>query len=551
MRVNRLIQRGAILLLPALGALGALGDGTAVSPLAAGQPSAYESMVLGRLQEIHAMGRAFKDLTWLGFDPSAIPAVILDPDGGAMAVGFAEPPARFKLMKLIERTDQLVFRAAPGVFNDPGGSPARVSGEWAVVSRIDPPAPGPDGRFLGRRSAEEWIADFVGDAFLAYLAGSRKESRTFAVGAATYPDSADLMALTTLERRILQQAIVMPFDETNFEEFVRLVRHLIAVRHARWKLMGPELASIEQAIENWDGLRLYVAALVYRNALSRTFSPIPISHLDPTYSGLAATSMLFRLMITNYPLTFTPDAPTFTRAQVAYGGGSLGFLLDRVSRQWYEKAEAGDSSLIDMLAEQTELKAGQSGLKAEGEAADLEAAKRRNFYHAALRLAREDLKRSVKQREETLARDFPPGPRRLEIHLTGDRLTVYQDDLATTSDLGGGMVVHRGRLEIHGPGVDLTLEPGRDPFRTGVLTRAKARRDELTGITLILPDGVSLTVGQAPYRPERTPRTVTPEAPLRVKAQGIELQAVAGALRAAGGGLEVVVPSPRPAPAAP
>ncbi len=546
MRVNRLIQRGAILLLPALA------GGTAVSPPAAGQPSAYESMALGRLHEIHAMGRAFKDLTWLGFDPSAIPAVILDPDGGAMAVGFAEPPARFKMMKLIERTDQLVFRAAPGVFNHPGSSPARVSGEWAVVSRIDPPAAGPDGRFLGRRSAEEWIADFVGDAFLAYLAGSRKESRTFAVGAAAYPDSADLMALTTLEHRILLQAIVMPVDETNFEEFVRLVRHLIAVRRARFKLMGPDLASIEQAIENWDGLRLYMAAHVYRNALSRTFSPVPISHLDPTYSGLSATSMFFRLMLTNHPLTFTPDAPTSTRAQVAYRGGSLGFLLDRVSRQWYEMAEAGDHSLIDMLSEQIELKAGQSGLKAEGEAVDLEAAKRRNFYGVALRLAREDLKRSVKQREETLARDFPPGPRRLEIHLKGERLTVYQDDLAATSDLGGGMVVHRGRLEIHGPGVNLTLEPGRDPSGTLVLTRAKARRDELTGITLILTDGASLAVGEEPYRPEKTPRNLTPEAPLRVKSQGIELQVDAGALRAAGGGrLEVVAPSPPAAPAGP
>jgi len=545
MRVTRLIHRGAIFLLPALGALG---DGTAVSLLVAGQPSAYESMALGRLQEIHAMGEAFKRSSWNGFDPSAISAVILDPDGGAMAVGFTDPPAGFKMMKLVEKSDQLVFRAAPGVFNHPGVSPAKVSGEWAVVSRIDPPASGPDGRFLGRRSAEEWIADFVGDAFLAYLAGLRKEGRTFAIGAAAYPDNADLMALTTLENRMLLQAIVMSFDETNFEEFARLTRHVIAVRRARWNLMGPELASIEQAIENWDGLSLYVAAHVYRSTLSKTFSPAPISHLDPTYAGLEATSMMFRLMLTNYPLTFTPDAPNATRAQVAYRGGSLGFLLDRVSRQWHEMAETGDRSLIEMLAEQIELKAGQSGLKAEEEAAGLEAAKRRNFYYAALRLAREDLKRNVKQREETLAREFPPGPLRLEIHLTGDRLTVYQEDPATTSDLGGGMVIHRGRLEIHGPGVDLTFDASRDPSSLRLLTRAKARRDELTGITLILPEEASLAVAAEPYRPEKRPLRLSAGAPLHVKAKGFVLQLQAGALRAAGGGLEVEAP---PAPAAP
>jgi hypothetical protein len=181
-------------------------------------------------------------------------------------------------------------------------------------------------------------------------------------------------------------------------------------------------------------------------------------------------------------------------------------------------------------------------LKPEEEAAFLEEAKTRHFYSTALRLAREDLERSVRGREQTLARDFPPGRGRLEIRLKGERVAAYLDDPVGQGYLGGGMLAHPGRLEIHGPGMDLGMKPIQGAARPRVLTAAKARRDELTGITLNIPEGASITIGGEAYHADGKARRLTSLAPFRLTAEGLELRVSSGTLKSGRDGMEILPP---------
>jgi len=138
--------------------------------------SIYEQMALARLQEVHAVGEAFKVLTWPGFDPGAQPTLMVQPDGSAMAVGFPRPPEGFRAIEGVSDANRPVFRAPPGVFQDSGEPVARVGDTWAAVARIEVPTMPVSGRRLGRRLAEEEIAEFIGDAFLVYLTGARPAS---------------------------------------------------------------------------------------------------------------------------------------------------------------------------------------------------------------------------------------------------------------------------------------------------------------------------------------------------------------------------------------
>ncbi|HET6373812.1 MAG TPA: hypothetical protein VFG76_10915, partial [Candidatus Polarisedimenticolia bacterium] len=362
--------------------------------------SVYELMTVGRLREVREVG-PLSENAWNGFNPASIPMVFLDPDGGALAVGFPEPPAGFTKLDKLKEGDQVFYRAKPGVVPIEGGSPRSISGRWAVVSRVEPPAPAPAGDHLGRRSTEMEVADLVGDAFLVHLMKFRPGATGTVMGAAAYPDDPELMALTTIEQHALLAAQYMSVTEETMEPFHRVIRQLIALHHARAKLLGTDLAAVELAIENWDGLRLFQVAQVYRRAVSGTFKPVPIYHRDPTYTGFTG-SLMQRLLLTNYPLGFTQDSPVSTREQVALRAGSFAFLLERLSREWFPKAIPGDRSLADLVAEYVDL-------KPEDEPAVLEDAKKSNAYPVVLKMAKEDLERGLRERQRLIERDFPEG----------------------------------------------------------------------------------------------------------------------------------------------
>jgi len=489
-----------------------------------------ERIALARLKEIRAVTPVMRDALWSDFDPAAMPAVIHQPGGWAVAVGFTAPPAGFTLVDGVKDGDRNVYHAGPGVFRHVGRSPALVSGQWAVVSRFEPPEVLVRGDHLGRRNADEVVADFVGDAFLIYLMGQRKSSQPFASGPSSYPDDAELMALTAIEQRILMKGIRMPFNEKNLTEFQNVVRQIVAVHRARWAIMGPELAAAERETESWEGLREFVVSFVFRAATSGTLVPAGTAGDDITFQGYRS-AVLERMIVTDFRLMRVPDNPTLSPAQIAGRAGALAWVLDRFAKvAWRLQVIPGDKPLVDFAAEEL-------NVKLEDEAALLQAARSEYHYDAALALARADLGRIVEERQATLRQLMPPARRRLQIRLNHAKVLSYQDDPDESSALGGGWLLHPTMLQLKADGLELTFEAPDGAGGGAVLTRAGARRSRVEEITILLPDKGPVTVGGKPAKARKSPWNLTDTTSFEISASGLTVRLTAGSLSSGGSGV--------------
>ncbi|HEY3176125.1 MAG TPA: hypothetical protein VGK94_10265 [Candidatus Polarisedimenticolia bacterium] len=497
--------------------------------------SAGEEIALARLRELHEIGKAFNSLTWPEFDPAGVPAVLYKPGGWAIAVGFADPPAGFHLLAGMLDGERPVYRAAPGAFRPGTGSPDLVAGQWTVISRFEPPQPLLTGDYLGRATAEEEMARFIGDAFSLYLMKQRGRERPFVIGPSAYPESAEMIATTYLERRIVLRAAQMTgVNEKNIDRLHNLVRQIIAVRRKRAAMLGSELATLESEVENWDGMRLYTMTLLYRHALSGAFAPAGLGKVDPTFDRYQE-ALLERLLITNRPMAYSPDNPATTPPQVASKTASLLFLLDRLSGDWREKALPGHRSFTDLLAEAVPLPEAD-------EAATLESAKSENRYDQALRLAGEDLADLLPAREKILAAYFPEGPDRLDIKLSGRQATSYRDDPERVGYLGGGLLLHLGGLTLTAPGLELKAPGPPEGSPPPILTRAGPRRDALSLMRLMARGG-TLSLQGGRLRRKGPAVRLSAERCLDFTAPGIELRLCSGTLEVRpDGSLEVALP---------
>jgi len=482
-----------------------------------------EEIALARINEIRALGDPIQRLSWPDFEPASAPAIFYEPDAWAIAVGFDAPPEGFG--PIAGRTDagRQVYRAGRGAFHAGSRSPALISGRWTVLSRFDPAEAAPAGDRMGRPAAEEAIDDFMRDAFMIHLMTQRKRATPLPTGTAAYPASAELMALTSLENR----ALVTPLQtrevtERNLEDYRRRVKEVVAIRHAREKLMGAELTELERGIEMTDGLGYYTATLAPRQALNAVLAPSDLGKTDGTFRDFSHAVQLRALMV-NYPLSFTADNPDATQPQIAWRAAALATLLDRIDAKWRPRALKAEAALIDLLAEKQEV-------KPEDEAALLATAKTDYQYDAVLKLAGYDLERVTARRGETLSKLFPsPGKGeagRLEIRLDGAPVEAYLDDPAATRHLGDGRLLHAGSLTLKAPGLSLAAAP-RPQESPRVMTRAGARRDALSSIVVGLA-GVEATLGGRKPKPGGAGRKITTEDPLLVKAPGFSLTVTSG-----------------------
>jgi len=496
-----------------------------------------EEIAVARLKEIRAIGTAFQAYTWNDFDPSSFPSVIFEPNAWAIAVGFDQPPPGFRLVEGATDGVRPVFRAAPGslsAMTNLTHSLSRVNGTWAVVMKIDPPEIAPDGSYLGRAPTEEAIARFIGDAFLLHLMKLRGMNEPYVVGAADYPDSPELIALTQVEQRLLLRSITIRNISLNLDQFKDLARQVAAVQRARWQLLGPELAAIEKQIEGWDGLRQYAMALVYRHAISGAFESAKIESVDAAF-GSYADALFNRQLLTNYPIRHMPEAVAGTHAQVVSRASALTFMLEwMVFPEWKTRALKGDLALTDLVAEKL-------GLQPEEEPGLLEAAKQAAGYDVSLRQAKADLAWVGLKREQGLGQALSGKGDLLTIKLNGKKVLRYRDDPLSTRHFGQGRLTHPGGLELRTDVLELEvlgLDGGEAP---PVLTRAGASRADLYEITMRVPADARPRLGSKALKTNKIDGiSLTQASSFQIEASGLRLHATAGTLsRAPAGDWEI------------
>lgn len=502
--------------------------------------SVGEGIGVARLSQIRSMSEAFHFVLWPDFSPSSIPAIIHQPGGWAIAVGFDPIPEGFAPIegvadgeRPIYRLDRSVTQMLPGPPDRK--SPARIAGQWCVVMEFEQPAAMPAGSHVGRRPAEQALADFMGDAFLLHVMKLRGASSPFVPVPSSWPEKAELIALSHVEQRILSRAIIYGPNERNMEGFHQLIRQLLAVRRARWRLLGPELSAAEQGIENWEGLRQYAIGQVYRLAFTGDAEMEAAAvGVDPTFDEFRGSNPM-KTEVTHLPARLLASGPSTTPGQIVARTGVLTYLMDWLGHPaWREKCVAGDRPLIDLINEKIEL-------KPEDEAALLDSAKADLRYDLSLRLAEEDLKSASAAREAELKRLFPEGPSRLTVRIADDLTLDSVVDPWTSAYVGEGRRLHPGGLRLSGGGLRLNLEAGL--AEGALMTKTDRPLGTVRIVTLSLPLSARVLVGGKAWKPRSSPRELVPGKALEVAWPGLDLRCEAGRIsKGPGGSIEVEIP---------
>ena len=485
--------------------------------------SLLERIALARLEEVRNTAEVFGRVSWEGFDPSSYPSVIYEKGKWALAAGFDYPPAGFTPIEGVSFGELPVYRATSPM-TPPLDSPARLGDDWVVFMELEAPEPLPDGRHMGRRTAERAIGRFIGDAFLLYLMEKRGASTPRVIGAGSYPDDPELIALAVLEQRLILQVLQTRRNERTLGEWNRSLHQLIATRRARYALVGETLTRQEQAIENWEGQRMYTEAMLFTHRVAGAFTEGDIGATDGTFQWYRS-SFYLRLVNTHIAMTYAPDTPVLTYRQTTMRAVGLMFILDRFPTViWRPDNISGELSLIDQLAKHSEF-------DPEQEEELLTSAKKDFAFDSALVLARSDMATILKERDGLVAGLFPAGSSRLEIVLNGERLDTYHEDPFTARSSGPGALIHE-ILEIEGEGLHLTIV-GTEEDPAAALTHHGVSRDEVSRILITLPTGSAFLLGKKKLRPGSRPRSIGPEE-LRVSGPGLDLRVASGRFQATG-----------------
>jgi len=472
---RRSIDRGSIIALVLVAAVAA---GTA-APRAGDEPlGVQERAAIARVRALESLRGL---LPWQDFDPTEYPFIVHAPGEWALAFGFEAPPDGFATVDDVIVAGRPVTRNASCSFAPPPWSPAKVGGSWAVISEAVAPEAAPAGSHLGGPSSEETLARMVGDAFGLYLMRKRGTSSPHVAVPVGYPDSPELIALTSLERKILLELFrIKALTELTIPNQRRLSRQAIAVHEERARLIGPELAAAERDVERWDGLRADAAQVVHKLAMQGSFRPEGLEAADPGFNG-NSISGLNRGLLLSYPTSLVVDGPAATVAQIAGRFCALGFAAERMDGAWRIRAVDGDRSVIDILA-------AALGAPREGETTSapelLTQAKESFDYDLLLDAGREVLQRITVGREAILAA-IGAGADKVVIRLNGAAVTEYVEDAATARHLGGGSLLHEKALTVRTTSLELQYLPARPVTPLRVITRSTNRSDRIAEIALV------------------------------------------------------------------
>lgn len=333
------------------------------------------------------------------------------------------------------------------------------------------------------------MAQMVGDAFALYLMRTRGAAAPHVPTPVGYPDSAELMALTALEHRLLLGVFqVRQITESTLPDYSRLIRQVLLVEEERARILGPGLAAAERDVAIWDGLRSDAGTVLYRLANQGNFRPTGLALEDP---GFASNAMggVQRSLRSMFPMSLRVDGPASTMAQIAARSCAVAAALERLDGAWRIRAVKGDRSARELLEERMrEQPAGDAAAPG----ALLAEAKEAFGYSLLLDAARQDIASVHAARETLLASMIPPASRRVLIRLNGAVLSGYQEDAPSVRHLGGGSLLHPTGLSLRAEGLELdyrAVDGGGAAAGLKVITRAAVRSDRITEIALFGAEG--------------------------------------------------------------
>lgn len=342
---------------------------------------ASENQAIAQLKGAWWMGRGLHDLLWSDFDPNSIPVLMIERRPGrapwALLMGHAAPPAGFALVSAGGADAPAIYGAKEAGVAAGAASPLLFAGKSSAVYFAGESIP--DSPY-GTAAAERIIPQIIHEMAHVYALSKGMPADLVPASPPAFTPAPELVALTVLENRILAEFLYADTSKTIVME--ELARQFLAVRRARWALMG-KAADYERRVELFEAPAFYAQSQAMKLGAQKQIEPPPIQEADPSYHSFQF-GLLWRLNVLISRLVDTPLEPAQVIARIPFAGAAQVMMLERLGVDWRDHVFKADTPLSDLLAARLTLDPSQQ----EGA---LTAARATYGYAPALALARERL----------------------------------------------------------------------------------------------------------------------------------------------------------------
>ena len=334
-----------------------------------------------RLRAACWMGRGVREFLWSEFDPNSIPVLMVERRSGrapwALLINHPKPPQAFAPAAPADETGAAVLLAAGAVSLPGETSPISIGDVATAVFFVGETIP--DDR-LGSEASERIVARILHEMIHVWAVRQGLSAGLVPAHPAAFPDSPEIVALAAVEGRILADFL---YADTGKAYYLQdLARQFVAVRRARWTLMGPA-SDYERRVELWESPAVFVESQVFKWGGQRFVEQPPDTGLDPAYHSFNY-GLLWRLSFLIDRLLKVPVGPECLPPRLAWSGGAQLLLLDRLGYDWRPDIFKEGTTLPDLIAQKVPVDGA-----AMSPSETLTAARKAFGYEAALAIARE------------------------------------------------------------------------------------------------------------------------------------------------------------------
>jgi hypothetical protein len=344
--------------------------------------TAAQKQGVARMKAAWKLAGGVKSFVFGDLDPNGIPLLLVDRRPGrkpwALLMQHPSPPKDFTIVEAASDEGPAIVLGPPPVLAPAARSPYTFSGAPTALYLLGESLPdGPFGEEPGERVLSRIVHEMV--HVHALKKGLPAE---FAPAAATISSTPELLAMTAVENRIILAFLYADSGKVNVLE--DLARQFVAVRRARWMLMGPA-SDVERRIELSEGTGVYVEAQIFRWFGNQMMEPPQGLDDDPSYHGYQY-SLIWRLGLLLERFVAHPSDSGALAARAPYAGASQLMMIDRLGKappDMPSRVFKPDTVVVDILSERVPM---------EGTTQDetLNRAREIHGYRAALALARRE-----------------------------------------------------------------------------------------------------------------------------------------------------------------
>lgn len=345
-------------------------------------PTAAQKQGIARMKAAWKLGGGVKSFVFGDFDPNGTPLLMVERRPGrkpwALLMQHPSPPKAFSIVSAASDDAPAILLGPAPDLAPAARSPYTFSGTPTALYLNGETLPDTP---LGEEPSERVLSRIVHEMIHVH-ALKKGLPADFAPAAATINATPELIAMTAVENKILLAFLYA--DSGKMGVLEDLARQFVAVRRARWLLMGAA-SDVERKIELSEGLGVYVEAQIYRWFGQSMMEPPQGLDDDPSYHGYQY-SLVWRIGLLLDRFIGHPSDSGALAARAPYAGAAQILMADRLGKvplDMPSRIFRPETVFMDILSERVPM---------EGATQDetLNRAREIHGYRGALALARRE-----------------------------------------------------------------------------------------------------------------------------------------------------------------